>query len=241
MLIVNDAINLSGRGFTKVISPIPEHGGKLYAAHLCGSQWDGAPSAGDDWSGNDRNLVINGATVSANALTGVSTVLHPRTTFTPTDLVGTADDVVIMVAARIPTGSPTTPLFNAGGTAPYIALQAVEAGNRIQAFVFGSDGLSTSVNLTYDVGVENRYATFGARFSKTSVQPFYVNPATGLLVLGVATAHARGLSGTAPFKLANAAAPNVGIAATAFYRGSLTDIQIAAVHAAWVSRGIPVA
>lgn len=224
-------LDLSGLGFPKVLPPVPFLGTALYASHLCGSEWDGEAAAGDDWSGNERNLSINGAAVADRALYGSSATAYPLTPFTVNDLVGGDASCTMLGVFRIPTGAPTTPLFNSGGTAPYLALQAVEAGNRIQGYVFGTDGNSTDVSLTYNTVVENRFAFMGCRWTATVVQPFYVNPTTGALVTATVS-HSRGCAGAAQIKMLNAAAPNLAVGATAFYRGALTDEQLQAVYVA---------
>jgi hypothetical protein len=227
-VLTNLDVDFKGRGYPKVRAFVPQFGGKLYAAHWCGSTWDGAGAAGDDWSGNIRNLDLNGSTVNAVDIEGVSSTLHPVTPFSTNDLVGDADDVVILGVFYVPATAPITSLFNSGGTAPYIALLATPNSNKMTSYVFDLSG-STSVDLTWNPEVENRYAIFGSRWSKTSMQPFYVLPSTGALVKGTATSHSRGLSGSGRFHSLSATAPHVRMSTSDYYRGALADADILSV------------
>ena len=62
--IIPDA-DYSGNGLASVASPLPSHGGKLFATYLPGSGWNGLSNAGQDYSGQRGDLYLGSAAVSA--------------------------------------------------------------------------------------------------------------------------------------------------------------------------------
>lgn len=235
-IIIDNNIDLSGRRLPKIISPFPPLGGALFSAHLTGARWDGEAGAGDDWSGNRRNLIVAGVTVEDDRVTGVSAADYLATPFSTDDMLAAgAAEVTIIGAFNNPTGAPVTPLFNSGGAAPYIALHAVPSGNRVQAYAFGSDGTNANTNVFYtsDVSeIEDHWAVFGCRWSPTALQPFYFRPSTGALISATTLTHTKGLSGSGAFKSLHAAAPNGSEAAAAYYTGWLDDADVTSVYLA---------
>lgn len=243
-IIIDNSQDLTGRGLPKVLSPFPTLDGALYASYLTGSYWDGEDAAADDWSGHRRNMTNAGVTVNEDSVTGVSAGAWLATPFSTNDmLAGGATEITIMGAFYIPAGAPITPLFNSGGTAPYVALQAVPSGNRVQAYAFGSDGTNANTNVVYTshVGeIEDHWAVLGCRWSPTALQPFYVRPSTGDLIAAAVLTHAKGLAGVGAFRSLHAAAPNVSEAAAAFYTGWLDDADVLTVYAAMKAKLVDV-
>jgi len=223
-------LDLSGLGLPKIVSPVPLFVDKLKAAYLFGSDWDGAGSALDDYSGNGYNLISGDQVVGTNYIEGGS--VYPRTPFSVNDLLDGGSTCTVITVANVTSSAVITPLVQASGSTPYIAIHARPSADGVRGFVVDGTGTSQADHTYGASGMEGIYATYHCRWDATHIIPGVVKPADGVVAY-TSTVSARAPSGASGFNLmATASTPHTRMAALAFYKGSLSDVELAQVYSA---------
>ena len=164
--IIPDA-DYSGNGLASVASPLPSHGGKLFATYLPGSGWNGLSNAGQDYSGQRGDLYLGSAAVSALGV-GAVAADYAQTPFTASECAAGNGAMTWCGVVNVPTGSTIIPLFNSGTANPYAALHLSPGGDNISAFKVDGAG-SVQAQHIFDPAVKGQWAFVHGRWDAATI------------------------------------------------------------------------
>mgnify|MGYP000126670077 CR=1 FL=1 len=230
--IIPDA-DFSGNGLASVASPLPSHGGKLFATYLPGSGWNGPSNAGQDYSGQRGDLYLGSAAVSALGV-GAVAADYAQTPFTAAECAAGNGAMTWCGVVKVPTGSTVIPLFNAGVANPYAALHLSPNSNSIAGFKVDGGG-ATSVSYVYNADVLGEWAFVHGRWNATTIKAGLVRPASGWLgSAGYATlASSKTFLNALPIRVLPVDGSSSGdpvLAIGGFYSADLSDAELAEVY-----------
>lgn len=230
--IIPDA-DFSGNGLQSVASPLPSHGGKLFAAYLPGSGWNGLSNAGQDYSGQRGDLYLGSAVVSALGV-GAVAADYAQTPFTATECAAGNGEMTWCGVVKVPTGTAITPVFNAAGANPYAALHISPEFNNIAAFKVDGTG-ATQVQHVFDASVKGQWAFVHGRWDAATIKAGLVRPAAGWVGAAgyTALANSKSFLNALPIRilpLDGTAVGNPELAIGGFYSAALSDAELAEVY-----------
>ena len=230
--ILPDA-DFSGNGLQSVASPLPSHGGKLFATYLPGSGWNGLAKAGQDYSGQRGDLYLGSAAVSALGV-GAAAADYAQTPFTAAECAAGNGAVTWCGVVKVPTGTTIIPLFNAGTTNPYAALHISPGGNNISAFKVDGAG-AVQAQYVFDSSVKGSWAFVHGRWDAATINAGLVRPAAGWVgAAGYSTlASSKTFLNALPVRILPVDGSGSGdpeLAIGGFYSTALSDTELAEVY-----------